>query len=315
MKWLAGILLILLVMAAGITRKIPFKAIEKTIENNLGAGGIDYSSISDATAKRIVTSGIIANHDSIMLDKIPAEWIEKAKKELHIAYGHTSHGNQIIEGLLGLTDFKKAPFIYIKGEAEDSLDLRDSPFKGANDLGNPDNKKWAAATRSYLRENSDVNVVMWSWCGQLSSGNDRSVQTYLELMQSLETEFPGVTFVYMTGHLDGTGEDGRLAKNNKKIRDFCTVNNKVLFDFADIESYDPDGNYYGDKYASDACRYDSDGDGKRDKNWAEDWQKSHEEGVDWYQCNASHSQPLNANMKAYAMWWMLAEIAGWDGEV
>jgi hypothetical protein len=321
MRWIAAILLMLLVLASCFTKKIPFKAVEKAVSDNLGsdtislpgsgAGGADTSG---SDVERIETSAIVVDHNSIVIDKIPHEWIEKAKKELHIAYGHTSHGSQITEGLLKLSEFKKAPFIYRKKAGEDSLDLRDNPFKGASDLGNPDNKKWAAATRDYLKQNKDINVVIWSWCGQLSSGNEKYVQTYLDLMQSLEEEFPDVTFVYMTGHLDGTGEDGKLARNNQRIRDFCNSNNKVLYDFADIESYDPDGNYYGDKKANDACEYDSDGDGKRDRNWALEWQERHEEGVEWYQCNAAHSQPVNGNMKAYAMWWLLAELAGWDGK-
>lgn len=31
-------------------------------------------------------------------------------------------------------------------------------------------------------------------------------------------------------------------------------------------------------------------------------QDSHREGVDWYHCGSAHSQPLNANQKAYAAW-------------
>lgn len=259
---------------------------------------------------------IIADHKSINIDDIPHEWIQKAKKELHIAFGHSSHGSQITEGLLGLTDFKKDPFIYYRTSTSgDSLDLRDNPFKDAVDLGNPDNKKWVSATRKYLKANEDINVVMWSWCGQLSNANSKYVQTYLDNMQSLEKEFPGVTFIYMTGHLDGTGEDGNLTVNNNRIREFCSNNNKILFDFADIESYDPDGVYYGDKYANDACEYDSDGDKKPDVNWAVEWQEKHENGVEWYQCTAAHSQPVNANMKACAMWWLLSRLAGWDGTI
>ena len=53
-------------------------------------------------------------------------------------------------------------------------------------------------------------------------------------MIRLELEFPQVTFVYMTGHLDGTGEDGNLHQRNNQIREFCRINNKVLFDCADI---------------------------------------------------------------------------------
>lgn len=255
------------------------------------------------------TKALNADHRSIKTDDISYELIELAKKNLHIAYGHTSHGSQITEGMLAMTEFKKEPFIYKTRPSEGSLDLRDNPFGGDKDLGNPDNKTWARETRKYLNKNEDINVVMWSWCGQLSNANDAFVQHYLDLMNSLEFEFPTVTFVYMTGHLDGTGKEGRLERNNDKIREFCISENKVLFDFADIESYNPDGVYFGDKYPNDACEYDSNKDKIPDKNWAIEWQDSHVEGVDWYKCTAAHSQSVNANMKAAAMWRLLAEIA------
>lgn len=256
---------------------------------------------------------IIIDHTSIKLDQIPLEWIQKAIANLHILYGHTSHGSQITTGLLGLSNFLGEPYIYDNGVTAGALDLRDSPFDRTIDLGQPDNKVWAAETRKYLEKNTDINVVMWSWCGQLSNASKKNVDVYLNLMQELETEYPEVQFIYMTGHLDGTGENGTLAKNNEIIREFCASHNKVLFDFNDIERYNPDGLYFGDKYATDACDYDSDGDKKTDSNWAIEWQDSHVKSVDWYDCPAAHSQPVNANMKAYAAWWLLARLAGWDG--
>lgn len=257
---------------------------------------------------------VIADHNCIDIGMIPLEWATKARKELHIAYGHTSHGSQIIDGLLGLTNLKKEPFVYKKGLLKQgSLDLRDNPFDGWRDLGNPDNKVWVGLTREYLKKNKDINVVMWSWCGQMSTASTEYVQNYLDQMQALEGEFTHVRFVYMTGHLDGTGEEGILARNNNQIREFCKQNNKILFDFADIESYNPDGTYFGDKYANDMCEYDSNGDKKPDKNWAKEWQESHTKGVDWYECKSEHSEPVNANMKAYAFWWLAARLGGWDG--
>ncbi|TET83275.1 MAG: PKD domain-containing protein, partial [Desulfobacteraceae bacterium] len=47
-------------------------------------------------------------------------------------------------------------------------------------------------------------------------------------------------------------------------------------------------------------------------NWAIEWQNSHTEDVDWYDCTSAHSQPLNANRKAYAAWWLWARLAGWN---
>jgi len=44
-------------------------------------------------------------------------------------------------------------------------------------------------------------------------------------------------------------------------------------------------------------------------NWATEWKNSHTEGADWYSCGAAHSQPLNANMKAYTAWWLFVQIA------
>lgn len=259
-------------------------------------------------------SSIIANHNSAKLSNIPTNWIDSAKAKLHIAYGHTSHGSQIITGMDGLENWKGSQYAFNEGGTNGALDIDDNAFPGASDLGNPDRTTWATATRNYLNNpaNNDVNVVIWSWCGQVSSATEDDINTYLSLMSGLENDYPNVRFVYMTGHLDGSGIYGNLHQRNEQIRNYCMNNNKILFDFADIESYDPDGNYYLEKAANDNCDYDSDGNGSRDKNWAIDWQNTHILNIDWYNCSAAHSQALNGNLKAYAAWWLWAKLAGWD---
>jgi hypothetical protein len=267
----------------------------------------------DSADDAMVTS--IIDHSSTDLSKIPLEWINKAKENLHIAYGHTSHGSQLITGMSGLEAWKGAQYSWNDGPQAGSLDIDDYAFDsfGANDLGAPNRTAWATATRNYLAQNSDVNVVIWSWCGQ-ADGLEEDINTYLNLMSGLEADFPNVKFVYMTGHLNGTGETGNLHLRNEQIRKYCKDNDKILYDFNDIESYDPDGKYYRDKLANDNCDYDSDGNGSLDKNWALDWQNSHTENVDWYNCSAVHSQALNGNLKAYAAWYLWARLAGWDGK-
>jgi hypothetical protein len=183
----------------------------------------------------------------------------------------------------------------------------------SGDLGAPDRTTWASLTRTYLAANKDVNVIIWSWCGEVSTASEADISTYLNLMTSLENDFKNVKFVYMTGHLDGTGLTGNLHLRNEQIRNFCKSNDKILFDFADIECYNPDGVYFGDKKPNDACDYDKNNDGTPEANWATEWQNTHIQGTDWYSCSSAHSQPINANQKAYAAWWLWARLAGWDG--
>lgn len=265
--------------------------------------------------------GRMIDHRCIDINRIPVHEIENAKNTLHIAYGRTSHGTQLTTGMAALDEFMGGTglYTYNNGGTGGALDLRE-PLPG--DAGYY--PQWVDATRAYLGDpvpgtgmgenEPDINVIIWAWCGQVS-GMDEStmIEQYLDPMSQLEEDYPGITFVYMTGHLDGTGLEGNLHLRNEQIRRFCRVNNKWLYDFADIETYDPDGTYFGDKIPDDNCDYDSNNDNVQDANWAIEWQDSHTEGVDWYNCSAAHSQPLNGNLKAYAAWWTWAAIAGRSG--
>lgn len=285
-----------------------------------GAAGLAAAIIILAgcgTAEKTPTNPetILVDHTSANLAAIPSASIDQAKLKLHIAYGHTSHGSQLTTGMTGLVAWKGDAYAWNNGGTGGALDLRD--FYGnfgnlgiADDLGSPDRSAWEQATRSYLSAHPEINVIIWSWCGQVD-GSESDINHYLDLMDGLEHDFPAVKFVYMTGHTDGSPLTGNVPIRNKQIRDYCVSHNKILYDFADIESYDPDGTYFGDKLVNDACDYDSNGDGTRDRNWAVDWQNAHP--GEWYDCESAHSQPLNANRKAYAAWWLWARLAGWSG--
>lgn len=289
------------------------------VYDNLESSAVYNLSSSDFIIQP--SSSLVANHlvaTESVLRSIPESAITSAKDTLHVAYGHTSHGSQITNGMTGLVSFMNGQgygsnlFSWNNGGSNGALDLHDNAMGG--DVGYY--PQWVDNTRDYLQKpsNSDVNVIIWSWCGQVASRTEQSMlDTYLIPMTQLEEDYPNITFIYMTGHLDGSGLTGNLHDRNDQIRDYCSVNKKVLYDFENIESYDPDGAYYGDKIPNDNCDYDSNNNGERDANWAINWQNSHVENTDWYSCGSAHSQPLNANRKAYAIWWLLSGIAGWDG--
>lgn len=264
----------------------------------------------------LMAQPIIVDHTCTRVNSIPSAWIDSALAKLDIVYTHTSHGSQLTTGMNGLADFKKDQRLdFAQNGQGGRLDLHDYGCGdyGAWDLGNPDRTEWERATRKYLAAYPKTNVVVWSWCGQVESATENDIKTYLNLMSGLERDFPKVRFVYMTGHVI-EGATGNNHTRNEQIRAYCRTNNKILYDFADIECYDPDGKYFGDKRCTDGCQYDANGDGNPwndGANWAVEWQNTHTEGVDWYTCTSEHSEPLNANLKAYAAWWLWARLAGW----
>ena len=226
--------------------------------------------------------GICADHTGIsQFDQIESSVIVDIQSNYRIYYGHTSHGSQIMSGL-----------DYV--EAENALYGQPVFHEHSDDLGHNGDTSWVADVRSWLDGHVDYNMVMMSWCGGASDNTEAGINIYLNKMNELETDYPSVTFIYMTGHLDGGGPGGSLYQNNNLIRDYCSANDKVLFDFADIESYDPDGTYYPDE--SDVC------------GWCSDWCTTHS------CCTGScaHSHCFNCYQKGKAWWWMMATIEGWS---
>jgi len=225
---------------------------------------------------------IVADHFACgEFDLIPDSVIEDIGSDYDIYYVHTSHGSQIMTGISE---------VYLENNLYDP-----PPFhEVSDDLGHSGDTTWAPGTRTYLDAHPECNMAMFSWCGGCSDNTEAGINIYLAKMEELEADYPGVIFIYMTGHLDGGGVDGNLYARNNQIRAYCNANDKILFDFADIESYDPDGTYYPDE--TDYC------------NWCSDWCATHT----CPECGCAHSQCFNCYQKGKAWWWMMARISGWN---
>ncbi len=231
---------------------------------------------------RVSGSPLAADHSCIsQFDSIPLSVVQQITSGYDIYYVHTSHGSQIMTG------------IYMVYDEDDSY-LPPDFYEVGSDLGHYGDTSWAPGTRVYLNANPECNMAMFSWCGGVSDNTEEGINAYLSKMEELEAAYPLVKFIYMTGHLDGSGPSGNLYIRNNQIRAYCASHDKTLFDFADIESYDPDGNYYPDE--SDYCQ------------WCYDWCQTHS-CPDCGDC--AHSHCFNCYQKGKAWWWMMARLSGW----
>ncbi|MBN2226885.1 MAG: hypothetical protein JW763_05935 [candidate division Zixibacteria bacterium] len=238
-----------------------------------------------------VGQGIIADHtwctgeNFVRYQSIPETVKQDIMDNYPFYYHHTSHGSQILTGMVYMRDVEGWPDYATTQVTEVS-----------SHVGTDGDTTWAPSFRSYLDTHPDCRIASVSWCWEHQYYTEEQTQAYCEKMTELDNAYPAVTFVFQTGRLNGEGPEGNVYRHNNQIRAYCAANNEVLFDFADIESWDPDGNYYPDE--SDAC------------GWCSDWcaEPLHDCGDD---CSCAHSHCFNCRQKGHVWWLLMARLTGW----
>jgi len=245
--------------------------------------------------------GMVIDHTCIDLSAIPGTWIDAAQDAVRVHYAHTSHGGQITTGLSriesanltfdhsrgsGVLPVDEGTLCVLDGNPPHSYITPDLYWQGASAVD---------ITQTTLDDNPTLTVSLWSWCTQLNGYTELQTQEYLDAMTALEADNPGITFVYMTCNAQSSGGSGyNRWLRNEQTRQYCTDNNKVLFDFADLDCWSSGvENTY--EHTVGEVTYDI--------------PLEHE---DFNGNEAGHTTYTSCEQKGRAFWWLMAMLAGWN---
>lgn len=264
------------------------------------------AALSSGSAAAPRTSPLVIDHLCTDIAKIPPNWVIEAQALIKWHYAHTSHGSQLVYGLDTVEAFDPDYDAEIEKSALPVAAGALCVFQGQEDGTYiiPE-EYWATAegmnkTRDVLRNNPSINVSGFAWCTQLSSATEEYVQAYLDSMTLLESEFPNVTFMYMTGNAQSYGAAENRTLRNRQIRDYCVANNKVLYDFEDLDAwwFNPETHEWEQGTYTDY--------------WGNVWPVQHPQ---YDGTEVAHTTWESCMQKGKAVWWMTARLAGWDGTV
>ena len=252
---------------------------------------------------------MIIDHHCTDISKIPDQWINIVKT-MTLHHTGQSHGRQVPHGFANI---ESANSKYAQTQSENGIPSgpglkitrgqRSEYNSWLSSIGperywqGNEGRAWTRRTLNYHASNGNtIHASLHTWCWHMRTWSESQVDEYLSSMEILEAEYPNTTFIYMTDTCDKEGSSGyNRWLRNEQIRQYCRENNKVLFDFGELESWS------ADRTKQNTYSYN----GQNIPYWHDDWTKGA-----YY--NDGHINEAACTMKAKAMWWLLARIAGWN---
>lgn len=148
----------------------------------------------------------------------------------------------------------------------------------------------------------DVFGMKFCYVDGWNQGENVDQQYYINKMLSLESQYPNKVFIWTTSALWHEPGDAcslnpnqnynscqRISEYNAQIRTYAKAHNKLLYDIADIESHDSNGNSCTVEGYEGMC-------------------------AEWYDNSGGHPNVVGAIRLAKGFWWLMARVNGWNGQ-
>lgn len=222
---------------------------EHTTQITIGSTSNTPAVISATTSKSgaIIEQNIIVDHNNWDWYNTQPQPVTNMLATQTIYFVHASVGVNILDGLQALHDLNATKYPLTQQTVDPNVLV--STKAGTiyeYPLGNPG---WYAKIINFEANikggwhDPKINIAMYKFC-YIDQTADWTI--YRDSMMSLKTQYPNTRFIFCTMPLNATGNDEEVlrAKFNQNLRDWITKqNNIILLDIADIEAWNPAGEY------------------------------------------------------------------------
>ena len=226
---------------------------------------IPFTATALAEAKR--QEAIIIGHQQVSSAKSYPAAVVGQIKQVKWFFAHASVGSNMLDGLADLhrSDADRCPMEFVTADRKPPQTTRSGVIYEHN-RGNPGWKAKFDRFEETVRGGWHAPVVHFAVNKLCYIDQGASFKYYLHSMTNLEAEFPDTVFVYATVPLTTASDGDNFLRNafNDRVREWVKQNGRVLFDIADIESHDAEGQVSSFQYRGRACqklfeKYSTDG--------------------------------------------------------
>lgn len=246
---------------------------------------------------------IIINHNTVNASVIPQSYLDLAAQK-NVVFDHHSIGGNIMTGMGTLESQNPGRYSFVSQFAPPGSWFTTHHGTGIN-IG-----EYQDGDNSYPQTKIDgfdstirngignvANIAFMKFCfldiyddaaNGLSTWN-----SYRAMMADLITTYPNTRFVWVTDPLEQALSSAYINREkslfNNALRQYVQANGGILFDLADIESHDPNGNLITDSQGYEAL-YSG-----------------------YAQNQDHHLNSAGQQRTASALWWVFARLSGWAG--